>query len=111
MSSPSDAAATARVKVFESHLQKMPIPLRKGFVALREQESKIKALLATPAGQEAFWKDPVAAMEAGGVEIADAVRRVLRKNAALGQAFLSPERITLPTGQVLTPKVKVTFTT
>jgi hypothetical protein len=110
MAKESAASTAARLKSFETQRQRLPVHLRAGYEKLREQQGKMKELLATEEGQKAFRINPVEAMEKAGVKLDPALRQVLRRQKFSDEMFQG-QPIVLPTGQVITPKVKVTFTT
>ncbi len=92
---------------FKANQKRLPVHLQAPFERLKNQEAKLKGLLSTQAGQEAFLKDPVSAMEGTGVNIDTALRKVLLSGQAKMKSFRRAEAVMFANGSRVTPKVRV----
>ena len=99
------------VQRFQANLKRLPVHLQAPFEGLKRQQAKIKRLLSTKAGQEAFLKDPVTALEGAGVKIDSALRKVLLGGQAKLRSLRAGETATFANGTSVTPKVRLKITT
>ena len=103
---PEDPA----VQRFRVNLKRLPFHLQPPFEGLKRQQAKIKRLLSTKAGQEAFLRDPVAAMEGSGVKIDPALRKVLLSGQGKLKDLRGGEATFFANGSSVTPKVSMRIT-
>jgi hypothetical protein len=99
------------VQRFQANLKRLPIHLQAPFEGLKRQQAKIKRLLSTKAGQEAFLKDPVAAMAGAGIKIDPALRKVLLGGQGRLRSSRGGETALFANGTSVTPKVRLKITT
>jgi hypothetical protein len=95
---------------FKATQKQLPVHLHAPFERLRLQRAKLRRLLSTKAGQEAFLKDPVTAMEGAGVTIDAALRKVLQSGQAKLKGLQTVESALFANGSSVTPKVRVRIT-
>jgi hypothetical protein len=103
---PDDSAAQR----FKANQKRLPVHLQAPFEGLKRQQAKVKRLLSTQAGQEAFLKDPVAAMEAVGVKIDASLRKVLLSGQGRMKNLKGAGTVMFANGSSVTPNVRVTIT-
>lgn len=99
------------VQRFQANLKRLPLHLQAPFAGLKRQQAKIKRLLSTRAGQEAFLKDPVAAMEGAGIKIDPALRKVLLSGQGKLRSSRGGGTAVFANGTRVTPKVRFKITT
>jgi hypothetical protein len=104
---PEDPA----VQRFQVNLKRLPVHLQAPFEGLKRQQAKIKRLLSTKAGQEAFLKDPVAAMEGAGIKINPGLRKVLLGGQGKRRTLPGGGTALFANGTSVTPKVRFRITT
>ncbi len=100
---PSNHRLTASYKQLPAHLHAP-------FEALKRQKAGIKHLLSTDAGQEAFLKDPVAAMEAAGIEIAPPLRKALLSGGGKIRNLKGASAAMFANGATVAPNVRIRIT-
>jgi hypothetical protein len=103
---PDDSAAQR----FKANQKRLPIYLQASFEGLKRQQAKVERLLSTPSGQDAFLKDPVAAMEEAGIKIDAALRKVLLSGQGRLRSLKGAETAMFANGSSVTPKVRVRVT-
>ena len=86
--------------------RRMSPKLREAVESLRKQEDKILKVLEKKEVQEEFLRDPAAVLEKAGIKIPPLLRKRLKPDADPA-AHLKIDPIRLPTGQVVSPKVRV----
>ena len=90
-------------------LDQVPPDLRKEIESLRTHEAKILAALKNPKMSDLYLHNPKALFAALKIPLPAGLSRRL-KNQPIQHAFLQQRAFRLPTGQIITPKVSVRFT-
>jgi hypothetical protein len=91
---------------FEDSLRFAPASLRKSLRELQKQQDKLGKVLDEKSGQKLFQEDPVKALDAAGIKAPPELRKRLRQLPKLA-AELNGRSFLLPTGEVITPNVRV----
>ncbi len=94
----------------EDPLARLSPSMRRDMQALEEREDEILRLLADPKNAEAFLSDPVAVLQAGGIEVPPTLRRRLQRLDPELAQHLRRQTYVLPNGQTVTARIKVNFT-
>jgi hypothetical protein len=95
---------------FKANQKRLPIHLQGPFEGLKRQETKVKRLLSTQAGQQAFLKDPVAAMEKAGIKIEPSLRKALLSGQGKLKNLKGVETAMFANGSTVTPKLRIKIT-
>jgi hypothetical protein len=90
-------------------LDQAPPDLRKEIKALRKHEGKVLEAMKDPKMKDLFLHNPKAFFSALKIPLPPGINRRL-KNQPVQHAFLQARGFRLPTGQTITPKVTVRFT-
>lgn len=91
---------------FEESLRFAPATLHKALRELGDQSEKLEKFLDDEAGQKLFQKDPVAALQEAGIKAPPELRKRLRQLPNFA-AELNGRSFLLPTGEVITPNIRV----
>jgi hypothetical protein len=91
---------------FERSLRFAPASLHKSLRELQKQQDKLGKFLDDESGQKLFQEDPVKALDAAGIKAPPELRKRLRQLPKLA-AELNGRSFLLPTGEVITPNVRV----
>jgi hypothetical protein len=92
--------------IFEKSLRFAPASLHESLRELQKRQEELGRVLDDESSQRLFQEDPVAALHAAGIEISAELRKRLRRLPKLAEE-LNGRSFLLPTGQVITPKVRI----
>jgi hypothetical protein len=91
---------------FEKSLRFAPASLHESLLGLQKRQEELGRLLDEDSGQKLFQKDPLKALYAAGIPVPTDLRKHLRRLPKLAEE-LNGRSFLLPTGEVITPKVRI----
>jgi len=106
---PEGRGPTVRPTPDRSVIDQLSPRLREEFAHLQKEESRILKGLEHPEIRQRFLTDPAGALDQMGVQVPPLLKKRLRAKAGPPDLLLS-RQFRLPTGQVVTPKINVRFT-
>jgi hypothetical protein len=104
-----DDGRPQRPRPGDEFIDQAPPDLRDEIRGLRKFEGKIMNAMKDPKMNDMFLRNPKAFFAALKIPLPPGLNRRL-KNQAMQQGFLQSRAFRLPTGQTITPKLKVRFT-